>query len=78
MIVVRFPDSETERRALGWLAGRFSFKAFASGELLVPPDALSWLAVEGFRFSVEGRATYAQLSPSARSFAPAPSSPESK
>jgi hypothetical protein len=76
MIVIRFPDADAERRALGWLAGRFSFKSFATGEFLVLPDALPWLAVEGFRFSVEGRATYAQLIPSARTFIPAPSSPQ--
>ncbi|HKB37651.1 MAG TPA: hypothetical protein VKD72_14485 [Gemmataceae bacterium] len=54
MILIRFPDAASERRALGYLAGRFSFKSWASGETLVPEAALSALAVEGIRFAVEG------------------------
>jgi hypothetical protein len=55
-IIIRFPDKASERRALGWLPGRFSFKSWATGEMLVPADALAPLAVEGIRFSVEGPA----------------------
>ena len=40
MTIVRFPDDETERRALGDLAGRFSFKGWATGEMLLPGQAL--------------------------------------
>jgi hypothetical protein len=58
MIKVRFPNSESERKAIGYLAGRFSFKTFADGYTLVPEAALSKLAVEGISFSVEGRAAY--------------------
>ncbi len=66
MILIRFPDAVSERRALGYLAGRFSFKSWASGETLVPEAALPALAVEGIRFSVEGPATYEQLVPPLR------------
>lgn len=61
MIIVRFADEESKRMALGHLAGRFSFKSWASGEMMVPKDALSLLADEGVRFSVEGPATYERL-----------------
>jgi hypothetical protein len=56
MIIIRFPDQTTERRALGFLAGRYSFKTWDTGETMVPEAALPHLAVEGIRFSVEGPA----------------------
>jgi hypothetical protein len=56
-IKLRFPDPESERKALGFLAGRFSFKTFHDGSTLVPETALSHLALAGLRFTVEGRAT---------------------
>ena len=42
-----------------WLTspGRFSFKSWVSGEMVVPESALAELAVEGIAFSVEGPAT---------------------
>ena len=46
MIIIRFPDDAAKRRALGALAGRFSFKSWATGEMMVPAEALSFLAVE--------------------------------
>ena len=61
MIIIRFADDETERRALGVLAGRFPGKSWATGETLVPEAALAYLAQEGIRFTVEGPATYEQL-----------------
>jgi hypothetical protein len=66
MIMIRFPDADVERRALGYLAGRFSFKSKASGETLVPEEALRAMAREGIRFTVEGPATYEQLLPPVR------------
>ena len=60
MILIRFPSPEVKRAALGRLAGRFSFKSWATGEMLVPEDALTFLAVEGVVFTVEGPATYEQ------------------
>jgi hypothetical protein len=58
MIVIKFTDAASKRRALGYLAGRFSFKSWANGEMVVPEPALSALALEGIRFMVEGPATY--------------------
>ena len=66
MIRIRFSDAASERQALGYLAGRFSFKSWASGETIVPATALPFLAQEGIRFIVEGPATYEQLIPSVR------------
>ncbi len=45
---------------MGSLAGRFNFKSWASGEMLVPEDALPFLAVQGIAFTVEGPARYEQ------------------
>lgn len=61
MILIRFPDAEAKRRALGFLAGRFSFKSWGSGEMAVPETALAYLAMENIAFSVEGQATYERL-----------------
>lgn len=66
MILIRFADPTTERRALGYLAGRFSFKSWASGETIVNEAALPYLARAGIPFSVEGPATYDRLLPSLR------------
>ena len=72
MILVRFPNAESERRALGYLAGRFSFKTWSTGQFLVPESALAFLATEGIPFSVEGPAKYEQNVPAFRnSIAPA-------
>ena len=60
MILISFPNVESKRLALSKLAGRFAFKSWASGEMLIPEDALSYLAVQGVTFAVEGPATYEQ------------------
>ena len=61
MVMIRFPDAESERRALGYLAGRFPGKSWATGETMVPEEALPFLATEGIQFTVEGPATYERL-----------------
>ena len=66
MVIIRFPNPESKRAALGSLAGRFAFKSWASGEMLVPEDALPFLAISGIAFSVEGPATYEQNGPAFR------------
>ena len=66
MVLIRFPDQATERRALGFLAGRFSFRSWADGLTLVPEQALGALAMEGIRFIVEGPPTYARSLPALR------------
>jgi hypothetical protein len=71
MIKIRFSDQASKRRALGRLAGRYPFKSWANGDMLVPEAALGFLAVEGISFHVEGPATYEQNTPSIRSVATA-------
>jgi len=61
MIRIRFTDDAAERRGLGFLAGRFSFKSWATGVTLVPDYALPALAREGISFLVEGPASYEQI-----------------
>ena len=53
MILIRFSDADSKRRALGFLAGRFSFKSWATGEMTVPETALAYLAAEKISFSIE-------------------------
>jgi hypothetical protein len=55
MIRIRFPDMATEQRALGFLAGRFSFRSWANGETRVPSAALAALALAGIQFSTQGQ-----------------------
>jgi hypothetical protein len=66
MIAIRFPDLETKRRGLGFLAGRHSFTTYSSGEVLVSDSALSALAHEDISFTVEGTPTYGQAIPALR------------
>jgi hypothetical protein len=66
LIRIRFTDQESKRRALGFLAGRFSFTSYGTGEVLVVKSALTPLAVEGISFTVEGPATYAEAIPAFR------------
>ena len=61
MVIIRFADKEAKRRALGYVARRFSGKSWATGEVMVPEAALPYLAAEGFQFAVEGPATYERL-----------------
>ena len=66
MVIIRFDDKTAERQALGWLAGRFAFKTWANGDLMIHEDALAFLAREGMPFKVEGPATYAHSIPAVR------------
>lgn len=50
MVLIRFPDADSERRALGFLSGRFSFKSRSSGEMIVPETALAYLVSENITF----------------------------
>ena len=58
-IRIRFNDSDTETEALGFLAGRFSFRSWETGETLVPETALAALANEGISYIVVGPPNYA-------------------
>jgi hypothetical protein len=58
MIVITFPDRQTEMRALGFLLGRFSGRVLQSGEHLVPEAALEALADQNIPFFVTGENTH--------------------
>jgi hypothetical protein len=58
MVLIRFADTQIERRALGYLARRFPIKTWRGGETLVPESALASLAIAGITFTVVGRPTY--------------------
>jgi hypothetical protein len=60
MVTITFPDRNTEKRALGFLLGRFSGRVLKSGEHLVPEAALEALADQNIPFSVQGKASYEQ------------------
>ena len=66
MVIIQFDDASAEKRALGWLAGRFSFKTWATGDLMVHETALPHLAREGIAFKVKGPATYEHFVPAIR------------
>jgi hypothetical protein len=66
VVRIRFSDSQTEARALGFLAGRFSFTSWESGETLIPDTALAALALESISFTVVGPPNYAQAIPALR------------
>ncbi|GMU37584.1 MAG: hypothetical protein KJ057_03795 [Phycisphaerae bacterium] len=72
MIQIRFDSGAEQRKALGWLPGRYSFKSWPDGTMVVPEEALPSLALEGMSFSVEGSARYEQIVPSVRNPASAP------
>ena len=71
MITITFPDRETEKRALGFLLGRFSGRVLKTGEHLVPEAALEALANENIPFTVLGKATYEQQTAPIRDITPA-------
>ena len=72
MITITFPDRATEKRALGYLLGRFSGRVLRTGEHLVPEAALEALADQNIPFSVRGKASYEQQLAAVRGPNPAP------
>jgi hypothetical protein len=60
MVTITFANRETEKRALGFLLGRFSGCVLKSGEHLVPEAAVAALAGQNIPFIVKGKATYEQ------------------
>ncbi len=71
MIRIRFASREAQRKAISWLPGRFSFKNWPDGRVLVPEQALPLKALEGMSFTAEAPATYEQIVPSVRETAAA-------
>jgi hypothetical protein len=59
MVIITFPDKDTQRRALGFLLGRFSGKVLKTGEHIVPEAALAALAEQAIVFTVQGKASKA-------------------
>ena len=60
MITITFPDRETEKRAIGYLVGRFSGRILKTGEHIIPEAALEALASQQIQFTVLGKTSYAQ------------------
>jgi hypothetical protein len=72
MVTIRFPDRDTEKRALTFLLGRFLGRVLRSGEHLVPEAALEALADQNIPFTVKGKTTYGQQMAAIRSAATPP------
>jgi hypothetical protein len=72
MVTITFPDREVEKRALGFLLGRFSGRVLRSGEHLVPEAALEALADANIPFTAKGKATYEQQMAAVRGPASSP------
>src|SRR4051812_7711914 len=53
------------------LAGRFSFKTWENGELMVHESVLPYLVREGITFKLQGQATYEHFRPAIRDSDPA-------
>ena len=58
MVVITFPDRATQKKAVGFLLGRFSGKVLKNGEHIVPEAALAALAEQNISFTVHGKASY--------------------
>ncbi len=55
MILIQFPDRETEIKGLAFLVGRFSGKVLRRGLHIVPESALPALAAQNIPYAVKGR-----------------------
>ena len=60
MVTITFKDRATERKALGFLLGRFSGRVLKGGEHLVPEAALEALAEQNIPFTVKAKASHEQ------------------
>ncbi|MCI0742638.1 MAG: hypothetical protein L0Y72_26695 [Gemmataceae bacterium] len=61
MVIITFPDQETQKEALGFLLSRYSGTVLKSGEHIVPEAALKALAEQNFVFTVQGQANEEQV-----------------
>jgi hypothetical protein len=61
MVAIKFPDTETQDEAVGFLATDFSGRLLRTGEVIVPEEALAALAKENYSFTVIGKATHEQM-----------------
>ena len=55
MVIITFPDRDTQKEALGFLLGRYSGTVLKSGEHIVPEAALAALAKQNLVFTVRGK-----------------------
>jgi hypothetical protein len=55
MVTITFPDRDTEKRALGFLLGRFSGRVLKSGEHLIPEATLEALADQNIPYYRSGQ-----------------------
>jgi hypothetical protein len=61
MVIIRFPDEDSKQRALGRLPGHCPGKSWASGEMMMPEEALvSWRARESVSW-LKGRLPMSRL-----------------
>ena len=58
MMLIQFPDRETEVKGLAVLMSRFSGKVLRGGVHIVPEPALAALTAEKIPYSVKGPANY--------------------
>jgi hypothetical protein len=58
MILIQFPDRETEVKGLAVLMSRFSGKVLRGGLHIVPEAALESLTAANVAYTVKGPATY--------------------
>jgi hypothetical protein len=58
MVVITFPDKDTQLKALGFLLRRFSGKVLKSGEHIFPEAAMLALAEANIPFTMHGKASY--------------------
>jgi hypothetical protein len=58
MILIQFPDRETEIKGLAVLMSRFSGKVLRGGLHIVPEPALEVLTAQKIPYTVKGLATY--------------------
>ncbi len=58
MILIQFPDRDTEIQGLAILIGRFSGKVLRGGLHIVPEAALETLTAQNIPYTVKGTATY--------------------
>jgi hypothetical protein len=59
MVLIRFPDRETESKGLAVLMSWFSGKVLRGGLHIVPEPALLALTAENIPYTVKGPTTYA-------------------
>ena len=72
MVLIQFPDRETEIKGLAFLVGRFSGKVMKGGLHIVPEAALDALTAQSISFAVKGKASYEQQMAALRSASSTP------